>query len=445
MRRRTVRILAGLAIGAVTLACAYAAAVGIAAWRLDQAYAALERDGRPMSMADFDRANTPSEQNAACLYEGAMLLLQGRPAGQRDLLRRLSTLSERYVREDLDPNEQAELRQSMQLDVVGHALAAIREGVTRSVCRFPDWYDENGTPLAPYLGRLRELTFILAAKAALEAEDGRIEEAWSTATTELRFADALRTDQPYALSQLVRASLICVACRTARTLCDTSIPSEQQYEALNAIIKDLDDTGPLRLTADADRLLGERDFDRGTFWQGHWDRIFGQRYNPGKLLCLLVYRLKLKPLILADHAAYLRLTHAYAKILERPYDPNEANPFDKVYDEIVPGHPLTASIDPSIGILRERYLGMITETRVTRVGLALLRYRERHGAFPQSLDALGLDYAVDPFTLKPLLYRPESSGFALYSLGPDRKDNGGIPRPLKGDAEYDLVWRFPSR
>ena len=370
-----------------------------------------------------------------------MLLLEAQPVGDHDLLHQLRMLSERYVREGLDPNEQAELRQLIQLDTVSHALAAVRQGTTRSACRFPDRYDQDGTPLALHLGELRELTFILAAKSALEAEDGHIQEAWNFATTELRFTDALRTEHPYALRQLTRVVLIRVACRNIRRLCDGSIPSEQQQDLLDTHLKSLDDISPLELTADAERLLGERDFDHDELWQVEWDYIYRPRYEPDKLLQLLVFRLKFKPLVLADHAAYLRLLHAYARILEHPYDPNEADAFEKVYDEIVPGHPLTAKFAPSLGLLRERYLSMIAETRVTRLGLALLRYRESHGAFPPSLDALGLDYAVDPFTLKPLLYRLEGNSFMLYSVGPNGVDNGGTPWE-GGIDEYDIVWRF---
>ena len=36
--------------------------------------------------------------------------------------------------------------------------------------------------------------------------------------------------------------------------------------------------------------------------------------------------------------------------------------------------------------------------------------------------------ALDPFSLgKPLLYRRNGSGYVLYSIGPDGKDDGGRP------------------
>ena len=67
------------------------------------------------------------------------------------------------------------------------------------------------------------------------------------------------------------------------------------------------------------------------------------------------------------------------------------------------------------------------------------------------LDALGLPGLTDPYTEKPLSYRPEGEGFVVYGFGDDRKDNGGAPRPEREDSdprrklvEYDEVWRFPN-
>jgi hypothetical protein len=49
---------------------------------------------------------------------------------------------------------------------------------------------------------LRVLARILAAKALWEAETGRMDQAWDTAITLLRFANALRTERWYLSSQL---------------------------------------------------------------------------------------------------------------------------------------------------------------------------------------------------------------------------------------------------
>ncbi len=100
---------------------------------------------------------------------------------------------------------------------------------------------------------------------------------------------------------------------------------------------------------------------------------------------------------------------------------------------------------------KEFYCGEMATLRLTRAGLALLQYKQAHGVFPPTLEALGVEGLVDPFTEEPLHYRPEGEGFVVYSVGADRKDNGGTPRPEYQDSdprrkpvEYDVVWRFPD-
>jgi hypothetical protein len=78
---------------------------------------------------------------------------------------------------------------------------------------------------------------------------------------------------------------------------------------------------------------------------------------------------------------------------------------------------------------------------VARLGLAAINYKKEHGAFPRDLQALGAQDLVDPFTRKPLVYRPEPDGFLLYSLGPDLTDDGGLGYDYK-EKKGDIVWRY---
>jgi hypothetical protein len=70
--------------------------------------------------------------------------------------------------------------------------------------------------------------------------------------------------------------------------------------------------------------------------------------------------------------------------------------------------------------------------------LAMERFRLRHGSWPASLDALSPEFLskppVDRFDGKPLKYVLTDSGPILYSVGTDRKDDGGRPPPHPYDA-----------
>ena len=69
--------------------------------------------------------------------------------------------------------------------------------------------------------------------------------------------------------------------------------------------------------------------------------------------------------------------------------------------------------------------------------LALRHYHQEHGKYPPSLAALVPTRLVllprDPFTQKPLVYRPQRYSYVLYSTGPDAQDDGGNFSRFGGD------------
>ena len=48
----------------------------------------------------------------------------------------------------------------------------------------------------------------------------------------------------------------------------------------------------------------------------------------------------------------------------------------------------------------------------------------------------------DPFTGKDYVYRRKDTGFVVYSLGENLKDDGGTSHKEMGwKGDYDIVWR----
>ena len=75
--------------------------------------------------------------------------------------------------------------------------------------------------------------------------------------------------------------------------------------------------------------------------------------------------------------------------------------------------------------------------RLLIVELSLHNYKLDHGRFPSRLAALAPNYLnavpTDPFTGSDFVYRQDDSGYRLYSIGPDRTDDGG--KPLGGRSK----------
>ena len=72
----------------------------------------------------------------------------------------------------------------------------------------------------------------------------------------------------------------------------------------------------------------------------------------------------------------------------------------------------------------------LARLRLGWTAVALEQFRATHGnRYPASLSELTPDYLgatpADPFDGQPLRYQKKGAGYALYSIGPDLKDDSG--------------------
>jgi hypothetical protein len=446
MRKRTRRILIGVGIVLVCMGSVYAVLLARAAARLRQAYAALEKDSRPTDAAGLIPSAVPDAQNALVFYESAASLLKAQPFGSKTLLWHLARLADSYGSDAPDPNDCAELRQWLQKDVVRKALAAIEEGAQSPARQLKRSYDTGVPAEMPIVDDLRLLGRLLSVKARLEAEAGASDKAWSTAVTQLRFADGLRSD-PLCDSQLCRAGLILRACWAIQGLCEIAPPQGEDCRKTEGLLKDLDDVGPLLRALDGERLLvGERLFGLPSdeLYETVRERVLPAGDRTPEIFTRLAFRiLVFRPRMVAEHALYLDLMQKSTQILQGPYVPGGSGARQQVQSLMMKPRLLTHNFTPYLDFMVDLHYRKAAEVHITRAGLALLQYRRTHGALPPTLDALGLERLTDPYTQEPLHYRTEGEGFVVYSVGEDLRDNGGTPRQPRGKADYDFVWRFP--
>lgn len=442
MKKRTARILTVLAAIVVALGIAYVIAVAVSATSLRRAYAELEKDGRPMQMEDVIPPQIPDSENAALLYQSAILLLKAQPAERDDVLNDLGGLCDSFLKGTIEPNELARLEESIRRDVVTQALSIAQQGTNRPACRFDRQYSA-GIQMDLPMSDIRQMARILCTKARFESQAGRPAEAWELLRTQLRFSDAL-VQEPVIISQLVRCSMIRLSCEAIRAVSETAPPDQQQSRDLMDSLKTFDDIRPLILAMDGDRLLFGQwllGLPKPELYKVIRKDLFTQDDASDLWYWALFRWIHFRPVFLADHAAYLRATHESLRMVKRPYSPDDRK------DLVPPRHILTSMLVPGYSRVKEVYLETIAQIRITRAGLALLQYKRDHGEFPPTLDVLDAKEVADPFVDQPLRYRVEPEGFVLYSVGKDQKDNGGVPQPAdsKDKTDFDIVWRFPAR
>jgi hypothetical protein len=72
---------------------------------------------------------------------------------------------------------------------------------------------------------------------------------------------------------------------------------------------------------------------------------------------------------------------------------------------------------------------------ILRLELALEQYRKTRGRYPTRLEELAPEILpslpVDPYSMRSFVYRPQGDRYALYSVGPDGKDDAG--KSVEGD------------
>jgi hypothetical protein len=80
--------------------------------------------------------------------------------------------------------------------------------------------------------------------------------------------------------------------------------------------------------------------------------------------------------------------------------------------------------------------------RLMRTDMALRLYRLEKSSYPARLEELVPQYLdsvpIDPFSEKPLIYKPQTNSYLLYSIGPDRKDDGGLSYRQTGGGKGDF-------
>jgi hypothetical protein len=95
---------------------------------------------------------------------------------------------------------------------------------------------------------------------------------------------------------------------------------------------------------------------------------------------------------------------------------------------------------PMFSALADSSVRNVARARLAKAALALERWRNEFDEYPEGLAELpspsGPADFVDPFDDQPLRYRREGDGYALYSIGADRRDDNGVD-----EFDRDVLFR----
>jgi hypothetical protein len=104
---------------------------------------------------------------------------------------------------------------------------------------------------------------------------------------------------------------------------------------------------------------------------------------------------------------------------------------------------------PAVNSISRKAAQAQTVADQASLACALERCRLAGGRFPDALDALVPRFVAklphDVITGGPLKYRREGDGYALYSVGWNEKDEGGVADAKGDNAQGDWVWQCPAK
>ena len=419
----------------IGLVAIYVAALLITGAKLRNAQADIEAAGCSTRSEQVIPPPVDDTNNAALLYQAAVLRLKAESVNGTSLFKQLNNLSPKsYADSGASSNSNA-LAQLLGNATVIEALRLVEAGAARPACRYDLEYDRGFEMRVPHVTDLLSLSRILSGSMRLDAARGDTAAVWRTAETALSLSDALKSE-PILISCVVRASQTWMTCEAIRAVCGITPPGDQVREQLDGIIARMESSSSLSLALDGERVLGsEKGFDH--IASGKKEPLVSLDDIPK----FAVYVMRFPPLFQYDRTIYRRSMLEFRNRSTRPTWEMVSADVNQPMDNRIPRLCiLSRMVIPCIDGLFSKEVERITSLRLTRAALAVTAYRQKTGVWPKDLVAAGCGALIDPFTGKPMIYRLTDQGPAVYSIGGDLKDDGGKIWD-RTTRKGDLVWQ----
>jgi hypothetical protein len=302
------------------------------------------------------------------------------------------------------------------------------------------WEGPGYTPNTDTAINMIQGTRLLGIDAVIKAEDGNLEEAIGQCLA------ARRLLKIYMQEPSLMSYLIAMACMKQVAACLNSIVSDQEIETetLRKILEEWD-SSPWRegliWALESEKTIGLE--TALLYLKGEYDYDF---FGPRGKLFYWVFRPGFKTEIIWMMRTYDRLS----EVAKMPY---YASRDSKTIEQIIDSTPwyykIASALVPNVSatLLKRATLEAMYDT--ARIGIACKIYKNLNGDSPEKLVELSpetLDkIPVDPFTGKPFIFKKQDSGFIVYSVGSNLRDDGGkgtwIITSMVMEKDDDWAWK----
>jgi len=428
-------------LGALAFGCILAWSLSIFGTAPSALKTELEKathDGMPVEPNDLRRLIVvPKDQNAAPLLTGAFKKL-GDWSASKDGKEFTKLVSVLRSDKSLSPTQFAALRQAVRS--ASGILADLKEAVKLPLVDFNRDWGKGPALLLPEYALARTSCSLLLAQARIDFADAKDASALTAMDSAARLTKLIG-QEPIIISLLVFCSL---QSQVLRDL-DEEIkkhPADLPFlEQSRSIVNAIGATPDIRPAIGAELMSGRIAVKMLAHQGGA--QVFGD--NGGKMAVMA----RFGPARSVYELRYVEVMHKLYTDLGK--NPKSFLAMRKVFEGIDQrlggnsdwSYGLAEFMSPAFGGMAQALGAAQARRNVTLSAIDLLESKSRLGAIPRTIGGTAGQWQ-DPFTEKPLLYHRSDTGFLIYSVGPDGKDNGGKPRSKEmSDTNYDIPFKFP--
>ncbi len=450
--KRKVGLLLAVAFGAATVFLAWRAYLNSPVQQLKREIERLKKEGEPVSVRDLVPP-VPSHLDGTPYYQQAIAQLGAVPE-PAPLSLELFSLS------PPQPINRAEIARALQM--VQPALKTLRHAVSYPHLRLADWSRFEENPIAfsadifPHFARFRRFTRLLMAEAFWRKQQGDMDGAMESCVTALRLTRRLG-DEPTLIGFLVQSAMFAITAATLEWLLDDKDASAKAYRALLAELRTFDIDRDAVRSLQMERAMALAFYD--SLSKASVKELLPLNDKGEINLALLLSKRSVMAQTSLEMLAHMGHLIAIAR-KGPPYDWTTLRRLGREVESHVnrsinlgkwkgykvtwrPFALLRLWVATDAEARAKQFALFHARHRLAMVAIALWLYRHEHGRYLENLQALVPRYLpqvpLDPFDGRPLRYQHLKSGFKLWSVGPNLKDDGGLKTkqwPLKGD----IVW-----
>jgi hypothetical protein len=429
---------------------------GFIAWNLatpdqDARVLAIRQKGYPASLRELDDWYThiPDSQNAALIYTNAFSqpTLTNYSGSTMALVGETNWVPARghLIAKDFRVELGAVLATNQNLLDLLHSAAALTNS------RYPIDLKQGFNVLLPYLAKVKSAVQLLTAEALLDASNGDIEKSLAALNAAGAVSDSL-AEEPLLISQLVRFASWAIISKRCELILNGAQLSDQQLNTLQTLLQSAEKPNAMLRGLGGERASGLAVFMGSPDQKYIFTSADSDLPPPLKdrlRTSLYIGLLKSTGLLRKDRNFYLDVMATNIAAAEAPFPERLTLAQQANAAAMSPPSKLmifSRMLLPALGKAMQRDGDHTARIRTAQTAIAIERFRRAHnGELPTDLNELVPTYLPalprDPFDGQPLRFKPRTTGYVVYSIGSDLRDDGGAEAdPKKQSSAKDITF-----